>query len=144
VVAAAAVLIGALAGCGGDEGRPAPGPTAAPAKPSAPAPAEPAAPAAPPPAAGETGAAIYAARCATCHGADGDGRGAAAVGLTPSPRDFRDPAWQASVSDARIEQVIAQGGPSVGLSPLMPPHPDLAADRARLQAVRAHVRSLRR
>jgi mono/diheme cytochrome c family protein len=135
-IAAAALLVRLLGGCGGDEA------PAAPARESA-APT-PSAPAAPRPDAGAAGAQLFAARCATCHGPAGDGRGPAAAGLSPAPRDLRDPAWQASVSDAHIEQVIAGGGPAVGLSPLMPAQPDLARDRARLESLRAHVRSLGR
>jgi mono/diheme cytochrome c family protein len=135
-IAGVALLAGVLGGCGGDEAPPAPPP----ARESA----APAAPAAPRPDAGAAGAQLFATRCATCHGPDGDGRGPAAAGLSPAPRDLRDPAWQASVSDAHIEQVIAGGGPAVGLSPLMPAQPDLARDRARLESLRAHVRSLGR
>lgn len=35
------------------------------------------------------GAAIYAKRCAQCHGASGDGNGIAAAYLKPRPRDYR-------------------------------------------------------
>jgi hypothetical protein len=64
------------------------------------------------------------------------------MALEPPPRDFGDPAWQDSVSDEHIERVVAEGGPSVGLSGLMPAHPDL--DPGELAALRAHVRSFRR
>ena len=82
------------------------------------------------------------ARCVTCHGANGAGDGPASVGLTPRPRDFRDPAWQAKVTDAHIEEIIAKGGAAVGLSPLMPPQPDLSA--AQREALRLHVRGFQR
>ncbi len=35
------------------------------------------------------GAKVYTARCAGCHGAAGDGNGAAAAHLVPKPRDYR-------------------------------------------------------
>ncbi len=64
---------------------------------------------------------LYAQLCASCHGAAGAGDGAAAAAMNPKPRSFVDKAWQAEVDDARIAKVIAQGGPSVGLSPMMAP-----------------------
>jgi high-affinity iron transporter len=36
------------------------------------------------------GARVYAARCATCHGADGSGHGPAGAALVPAPPDFTD------------------------------------------------------
>ena len=36
----------------------------------------------------ERGGQLYGSRCAVCHGADGDGRGPAAAGMDPPPRDF--------------------------------------------------------
>lgn len=68
---------------------------------------------------------IYTQRCATCHGASGAGDGAAAASLKPKPRSFGDAAWQKATDDARLRKVIVEGGPAVGLSPLMPPNPDL-------------------
>ena len=38
----------------------------------------------------ERGAAAYARYCVSCHGVEGDGRGIAAEGLDPRPRDFTD------------------------------------------------------
>ena len=84
---------------------------------------------------------IYAGRCTPCHGAKGAGDGAASAGLTPKPRNFGDPAWQASVTDEHIEKIIHYGGAAVGKSPAMPANPDLS-DPAVLAALRAHVRSL--
>ena len=34
------------------------------------------------------GARLFAQRCATCHGATGDGKGPRAAAVSPSPRDF--------------------------------------------------------
>jgi mono/diheme cytochrome c family protein len=79
------------------------------------------------PAAAKEAGEIYRTRCALCHGASGKGDGAAAAGLTPKPRDYSDPAWQASVSDEQIEKIILQGGTAVGKSAMMPASPDLAS-----------------
>lgn len=83
---------------------------------------------------------IFSQRCVTCHGPRGAGDGPAAAALNPKPRAFGDPNWQKSVTDEHIEKVIAQGGPAVGKSPLMPPNPDLAGKPV-IQALRAKVRS---
>ncbi len=87
---------------------------------------------------------IFSQRCAACHGVDGRGDGPAGAALNPKPRDYTDHAWQTSVSDERLRQVIAQGGPAVGKSPLMPPNPDLASDRPVLDALVKIVRGFDR
>lgn len=66
--------------------------------------------------------------CATCHGADGSGNGPAAETLTTKPRNYTDPAWQASVTDDVIRNTILKGGQAMGKSPLMPGNPQLAED----------------
>jgi mono/diheme cytochrome c family protein len=109
--------------------------------------AAPAAPAATPPHASAVDARaeaeqVFATRCATCHGNAGAGDGPASAGLTPPPRDFQDPAWQASVSDDHIRQIIQYGGAAVGRSPAMPANPDLTGKPEVVEALRAHVRSL--
>ena len=63
--------------------------------------------------------------CSTCHGLSGTGDGIAGAVLNPKPRNWTDPAWQASVDDARLAKVIKEGGPAVGLSVLMAPNPTL-------------------
>jgi len=130
----------ALLACGGEGGSPPAGGdpgSQAPAQGGGAAPGDPV-PESPP----VDGAALFTARCALCHGSAGDGKGPTGMALEPPPRDFGDPAWQDSVSDEHIERVVAEGGPSVGLSGLMPGHPDLDPDE--LAALRAHVRSFRR
>jgi hypothetical protein len=139
VALVALIALGGLAGCGEQAREPAPPPPRAAARPG-PGPGPPA----PPKPALADAAATFQVRCATCHGELGDGHGPASAGLDPPPRDLRDPAWQDAVSDAHIEAVIARGGAAAGLSPAMPPHPDLAAEPGQLAALRAHVRSLRR
>jgi len=85
---------------------------------------------------------IFATRCFTCHGSLGKGDGPGSAGLTPKPRDLTSPEWQASVTDEHIEKIIKFGGTAVGLSPMMPPNPDLTAKNEVVQALRAHVRDL--
>ncbi|WP_376692807.1 c-type cytochrome [Wenzhouxiangella sp. EGI_FJ10409] len=57
--------------------------------------------------------------CATCHGPSGQGDGPASASLNPKPRDLSSSEWQESVDDAHIRTVITEGGPAVGLSPMM-------------------------
>jgi len=73
--------------------------------------------------------------CATCHGADGSGNGPAAETLTTKPRNYTDPAWQASVTDDEIRNTILRGGQGVGKSPLMPGNPQLAEDAETLDGL---------
>lgn len=75
----------------------------------------------------QTGAALYAQRCAACHGEDGGG----GVGVPLSLPDF-----QATVDDAYLAKTIRLGRSGR----VMPAFPDL--DDARLQALVQHVRTL--
>jgi mono/diheme cytochrome c family protein len=84
---------------------------------------------------------IFASRCTTCHGPEGKGDGPASAGLTPPPRNFHDPAFQARVSDEHIEQIIEYGGVAVGLSPAMPANPDLTSKPEVVAALREKIRS---
>src|SRR5687768_14020468 len=63
---------------------------------------------------------MFATVCETCHGIDGTGNGPAAESLTPKPRNYTDPAWQASVTDDDLKKIILEGGQAVGKSPMMP------------------------
>lgn len=78
---------------------------------------------------------LYAERCSTCHGKTGGGDGPGAGALAPKPRAFTDAAWQSSVSDAHLEQIIVGGGAAVGKSVLMPPNPDLEGEPEVLKAI---------
>ena len=64
------------------------------------------------------------------------------AGLMPKPRNFQDAAWQKSVSDEHIEQIVQYGGAAVGKSPAMPANPDLTSKPEVVAALRAHVRAL--
>jgi len=69
---------------------------------------------------------MFATVCVTCHGADGTGNGPAAASLSPKPRDYTDPKWQASITDDQLKETILKGGQGVGKSPMMPGQPQLA------------------
>ena len=73
----------------------------------------------------EKAQAMFAERCAACHGIAGDGKGAASAALNPKPRNYTDKAWQASVTDEQLRKTIVLGGAAVGKSPIMPASPDL-------------------
>jgi mono/diheme cytochrome c family protein len=140
----ALVLLAGLAfGCS-DAERPtdAAAPSAVPAPPPAAAPAP--TPAGDPAAARAEAEKIFSERCVTCHGAGGAGDGPASAGLVPKPRNFQDAAWQQSVSDEYIEQIVQYGGAAVGKSAAMPANPDLMSKPAVVAALRAHVRALAR
>ena len=55
------------------------------------------------------GAALYAENCASCHGANGNGRGPAAQGIDPPPIDFTDRTRARERSLFALYQVIEQG-----------------------------------
>ena len=75
--------------------------------------------AAPPPQSSEAQA-YYTARCTECHGASGAGNGPSADSFNPRPHDQTDPAWQASVTDDQIREIIVRGGVKLGKSRAMP------------------------
>lgn len=85
---------------------------------------------------------IFANRCTPCHGPNGAGDGPASAGLTPKPRDLRDPEWQKSVDDAHIEKAIQYGGAAVGKSAAMPANPDLNEKTEVVASLRALIRGL--
>lgn len=66
---------------------------------------------------------LYNARCARCHGFDGAGHGIFSDSLHPKPHNYTDPAWQASVTDDQIKEVILRGGLNMGKNPAMPASP---------------------
>jgi mono/diheme cytochrome c family protein len=85
---------------------------------------------------------IFAGRCVTCHGSKGQGDGPGSAALVPKPRNFTDPAWQASVTDDHLTKIIQFGGAAVGKSPTMPGNPDLMSKPEVVQALVAHIREL--
>ncbi len=87
---------------------------------------------------------VFTTRCSTCHGTDGTGSGPAAANLNPKPRNYTDSAWQASVTDDYLRNVIVKGGAANGKSPLMPPNPDLEGKNAVVDGLVAKIRSFRK
>ncbi len=83
---------------------------------------------------------LFAAQCSNCHGVNGAGNGPGSKDLSPRPRNFQDPAWQTSVTDAYIEQIVVQGGAAVGKSAVMPAQPDLAGKPELVKALREYIR----
>jgi high-affinity iron transporter len=55
------------------------------------------------------GRAIYATRCASCHGDVGDGKGFAATGLVPAPTAFADIELMADVTPAMMYRIVSVG-----------------------------------
>lgn len=61
------------------------------------------------------GAALFAANCALCHGARGDGHGMRSAALSTNPRDFTDPTWQGRTSTLHIFHAIREGVPETAM-----------------------------
>jgi len=59
--------------------------------------------------------ALYQTHCAACHGLEGAGDGAQAVGLEPSPTNFRDPARQSQRSVYALYSTITLGVAATGM-----------------------------
>ena len=84
----------------------------------------------------------YASFCGTCHGANGDGKGPAGMGLQPVPRNFIT--WNdKSITDDYIAKVIREGGQAVGKSALMAPWGAVLSDDE-ITGMVAKVRSFRK
>lgn len=92
----------------------------------------------------DRGRLIFGTTCIACHGPGGDGSGAAAVSLTPKPRNLTDANWQRSVTDTYLQDIIVGGGAAVEKSPLMPPNPALETRPRALRDLIAFIRSLAR
>jgi mono/diheme cytochrome c family protein len=82
---------------------------------------------------------VYETRCVACHGRNGRGDGPSASMLFPRPRDLSEPRFARERSDEVLKRVILEGGTALGLSPVMPAHPDL--DAAELEALVRCIRS---
>lgn len=140
VALACAAALG-LAACGGESETPASAPSAAPAAAQAPTPAEAPAPAAVARPDASRGATLYAANCASCHGATGAGDGPAGLALVPKPARHDDGVYMNALSNEHLFKVVKEGGPAVGKSPLMAPWGGMLTD-AQIWDVVAFVRSL--
>jgi mono/diheme cytochrome c family protein len=85
--------------------------------------------------------AFYDARCAECHGPQGEGDGPKASTLRPRPQRLSDRIWQSNVRNARIDRVLVHGGVAVGKSAVMPASSELADQPALRAALVALIRS---
>jgi len=156
----ALLALGAIACGGGSEPAPPPAEEPKPAEEAKPAedakpadeaepadeakPADEAAAADAAPAANADGATAYNTYCSSCHGATGAGDGPAGGALNPKPANFADAAfWNEKRTDEHLTTVIKDGGPAVGLSPLMAPW-GAVLDDAKVAAVIAHMKTLKK
>ena len=90
--------------------------------------------------ANRTGADIYRAACATCHGPDGKGAPIATVGFKTALPDFTDCAFASAEPDPDWHAVVSEGGPIRGLDRRMPAFGDALTPHDIEMAV-AHVRT---
>ena len=84
---------------------------------------------------------FFSGQCATCHGADGKGKGPAAAALNPKPRDFTDCSVMKKDTDDVLFKAIKGGGQSVGRSTMMPAWGGAMSD-AQIHDMVAYVRTL--
>jgi mono/diheme cytochrome c family protein len=63
------------------------------------------------------GRALFQKNCTACHGESADGKGPAAISLTPPPRNFTDPAakWTRGLEPADIVKTLAEGSPGTAM-----------------------------
>ncbi len=63
------------------------------------------------------GKSLFQQNCTPCHGVNADGKGPAAVSLTPPPRNFTDPKakWTRSRAPLDIFKTLAEGSPGTGM-----------------------------
>jgi high-affinity iron transporter len=61
------------------------------------------------------GAELFAANCAICHGATGDGRGLRHEGMNPPPANLTMLAWSEEKSGSRIYKAIHDGVPGTAM-----------------------------
>ena len=80
--------------------------------------------------------------CAQCHGPEGKGDGPNVnEHFATDPRNFTETAEMQKLSDADIRNVIADGGPAVSKSELMPPWSKTISDED-IEALVGHLRKL--
>jgi len=89
------------------------------------------------------GQARYQMFCASCHGVSGDGKGVAATGLNPPPRDFGTGAFKYGGTDQDLFEVISNGAASKGGSPLMVAWSPVIPEGERWALVK-YIRSLKK
>jgi mono/diheme cytochrome c family protein len=58
---------------------------------------------------------VFQTNCETCHGPEGKGDGPGGAALNPKPRNFHDPAYMDTLSDATMMNTIMNGKPGTGM-----------------------------
>jgi mono/diheme cytochrome c family protein len=86
------------------------------------------------------GKAIFSKTCAGCHGESGKGDGSASAALNPKPKDLSDKAFNKTLDDTFLHNIITKGGAAVGKAPMMPPFAQLKPQE--VDDVVAYIRSL--
>ncbi len=71
------------------------------------------------------GAAVYIKYCVLCHGVGAEGNGPAAKNLNPRPANLT----RSALTNTQKEEIIRNGGASLGRSASMPPWRDELNDR---------------
>jgi len=79
--------------------------------------------------------------CVPCHGPAGEGNGAAAAFLNPTPRNFTNGTYMNARTDAQLINVIRNGSASEKFSPLMSGFGSILNDMETRDIV-AYIRSL--
>ena len=90
--------------------------------------------------AGKSGADLYRDTCAACHGADGKGKEADAIGFDVPTPDFTDCSFASREPDADWVSVAHEGGPVRGFSKHMPAFGG-ALGEADLYKIVGHIRT---
>jgi mono/diheme cytochrome c family protein len=89
----------------------------------------------------QRGQAVYTQYCAACHGAQGKGDGVSGQSLPIKPQNLTEGRVLNPLPDHFLFGIIARGGQTVGLSPLMPGFKPFLAD-SQIDEVIAYVRTL--
>lgn len=89
----------------------------------------------------DSGSALFAAWCKSCHGADGRGTPAASTRLEVPPADLQECKGSTAETEDRWVNIVTQGGAAFGLSLDMPAFGE-AGTPAQIRAVVRYARSL--
>ncbi len=89
----------------------------------------------------QRGEQMYQYYCALCHGKTGKGNGFNSFNMSVPPANHTDAVVMATLSDTQIHQVIKEGGPSLGRSPMMPPWGKVIND-SEINSLVAFIRTL--
>jgi cytochrome c5 len=89
----------------------------------------------------DSGAALFAAWCRSCHGADGRGTPVATTRLEVPPADLHECKGSTAETEDRWVNIVTQGGAAFGLSLDMPAFGE-AGSSAQIRAVVRYARSL--